>query len=523
MDLGIDPLTGLVFLPGAGALVLALLGPVLGDRGVRWSALGISIAAAVAGLVLLERFQPTPGFGLDTPLPLRLEVHHPWIERLGIGYHVGVDGVSVLLIALTTFLTPIVIAGSWRGVQHRILGYHVAMLALETAMLGALVAIDLFLFYIFWEAMLIPMYFLIGIWGGERRIYATLKFFLYTMLGSLLMLVAIAALAVHASRVTGAPTFDLAALLALDLAPDLQRWLFAAFALSFAIKVPVVPFHTWLPDAHVEAPTGGSVILAGILLKMGTYGFLRFALPLFPVAAAESAPLFFVLAGIGIVWGAWMAMVQDDVKKLVAYSSVSHLGYVVLGTFALDLVAAEGALLQMINHGLSTGALFLLVGMLYERRHTRLFEDFGGIARTMPVFAAFFLVVTLSSIGLPGLNGFVGEILVLLGTFRVSPWAAAVAATGMIWGAVYMLTAYQRIFFGTIDREENRSLRDLGPREILLLVLLLVPIVGIGVYPKPLIDRIEPSLDRIVTGVTREYRDSLLDAIPGATSPGKAY
>jgi NADH-quinone oxidoreductase subunit M len=374
-------------------------------------------------------------------------------------------------------------------------------------MLGVFVALDLVLFYVFWEGMLIPMYFLIGVWGGPRRIYASIKFFLYTMAGGVLMLVAIIALYyLHGGRPGAEFTFDLLEIYGLELPFGTQAWLFLAFAVAFAIKVPMFPFHTWLPDAHVEAPTAGSVILAGVLLKMGTYGFLRFALPLFPEATRYFTPLFSWLAIIGILYGALVSMVQPDLKKLVAYSSVSHLGFVMLGIFALTVQAVEGAILQMINHGLSTGALFLIVGMIYERRHTRMIEDFGGLARVIPVFTAFFMIVTLSSIGLPGLNGFVGEFLILVGTFRVNLLYAVLATSGVILAAVYMLWMFQRVMFGTVTREENRRLADLTPREIACLVPVILLIVWIGIYPRPFLQPMEASVKQLLAQVHIRYR-----------------
>jgi len=366
---------------------------------------------------------------------------------------------------------------------------------LETGMLGAFVALDLFLFYVFWEVMLVPMYFLIGVWGGTRRIYAAVKFVLYTMAGSLLMLVAIIYLATRHAQLTQVQTFDLLQLYNLHLPFHEQSWLFLAFALSFAIKVPLFPFHTWLPDAHVEAPTAGSVILAAILLKLGTYGFVRFAIPLFPDAALAAAPIIIMLAVVGIIYGALVAMMQADIKKLVAYSSVSHLGLVMLGLFVFNLQGIQGGLYQMLNHGLSTGALFLLVGMIYDRRHTRMIEDFGGLWKQLPIFSAVLLVVTFSSIGLPGLNGFVGEFLILLGAFNASPPWAAAAATGVILGAIYMLWMFRRVIFGPLTNPENQKLQDLNGREILILAPVLALIVFMGVYPQPFLSRMKPAVD----------------------------
>jgi NADH-quinone oxidoreductase subunit M len=425
----------------------------------------------------------------------------PWIESYGIDYFVGIDGFSLLLVMLTTFLMPLAVLASWESITERLREYMIFMLLLETGMLGVFVSLDLFLFYVFWEAMLIPMYFLIGGWGGEYRIYAAVKFFIYTMFGSLLMLVGILVLYWQHYQIKGTLSFDLLQLYTLSLAPELQRWLFLAFFLSFAIKVPLFPFHTWLPDAHVEAPTAGSVILAGVLLKMGVYGFLRFSLPLFPQATLNAVPYIIVLAIIGIIYGALVAMVQPDIKKLVAYSSVSHLGFVVLGIFALTAQGVSGGLLQMVNHGLSTGALFVIVGMLYDRRHTRLISAYGGLTKVLPVLAGFFMVITLSSIGLPGLNGFVGEFLILVGTFRVYPMAAVFAALGVILAAVYMLWMFQRVMFGQVTHEENRHLSDLSGREIALLLPLVLLILWIGIYPQPFLQRTEMSTQQLLERV----------------------
>jgi NADH-quinone oxidoreductase subunit M len=418
----------------------------------------------------------------------------PWMPAFGIGYIVGIDGISLFLVLLTTFLMPLAIVASWT-VQDRIKEYHFFMLVLETGMLGAFVALDLFLFYVFWEVMLVPMYFLIGVWGGTRRIYAALKFVVYTMAGSLPMLVAIIYLASRYAHVNQVMTFDLLQLYNLRLPVNEQIWLFLAFGLSFAIKVPLFPFHTWLPDAHVEAPTAGSVILAGVLLKMGTYGFLRFAMPLFPDAALVLTPMIIALAVIGIIYGASVAMMQPDLKKLVAYSSVSHLGFVMLGLFALNIQGIQGGIYQMVSHGLSTGALFLLVGMLYDRRHTRMIADFGGLWHQLPVFSVLFLIVTFASIGLPGLNGFIGEFLILLGAFSVKPGWTAAAAIGVILGAIYMLWMFRRVFFGPMTHPENQKLTDLNRRELLILAPVIALIIIMGIYPQPFLSRMKPSVD----------------------------
>ncbi|HSO22600.1 MAG TPA: NADH-quinone oxidoreductase subunit M [Chondromyces sp.] len=431
----------------------------------------------------------------------------PWIPQLGISYHIAVDGISILLVLLTTMLLPVVVLAAWRLNIEHIKSLHISLLLLTTGMIGTFVALDLFLFYVAWEITLIPMYFIIGVWGGPRRIYAAVKFFLFTMLGSVLMLVAILYLAWHHHAATGVWTYDYldfmttAPKLAVSgglLSPGLL--VFAAFALAFAIKVPIFPFHTWLPDAHVEAPSTGSVILAGVLLKMGTYGFMRFNRGLLPDAWDVFAPLLVVLAVIGIVYGALVAMVQPDVKKLVAYSSVSHMGFVMLGLVGGSQASTQGAVLQMVNHGLSTGGLFLLVGMLYQRRHTRMIGDFGGLAREMPVFTGVFVLVTLSSIGLPGLNGFVGEFLILAGTWSAYPAAVIVGGLGVVLGAVYMLWMVQRVFWGPLDNEANHLLPDLTVRELFVMLPLLVLIVWIGVHPMTFLSPMEAAVRLLLAG-----------------------
>ncbi len=423
-----------------------------------------------------------------------------WIPDFGISYFVGVDGITLWLVLLTTVLLPIVVLSSYEYIKDRIREYLFSLFLLQTSMLGAFMALDMFLFFVFWELMLVPMYLIIGIWGGERRIYATVKFFIYTMVGSALMFVAILYLVSEFKGLTDVTTFSYLELRRVILPPAVQWWLFLAFALSFAIKVPLWPLHTWLPDAHTEAPTGGSVILAGVLLKMGTYGFLRFAMPLFPHASHELGPTIAVLALVGIVFGSLVAWMQKDVKKLVAYSSVAHLGFCMLGLFAVENRALAGSVYQMLNHGVSTGMLFLLVGVIYERRHTRLISEFGGLAKVMPAYAAVFVIVTLSSVGLPTTNGFVGEFLILWGTFtsKVLPHArymAMVAATGVILGAVYMLSVVLRVFFGALKNPRNRDLTDLTAREWLYLIPGIVLIFVMGLFPTPFLERIEPSVE----------------------------
>jgi NADH-quinone oxidoreductase subunit M len=428
-------------------------------------------------------------------------LYAPW----GVGWHLGVDGISLFLVALTALLFPIALAASG-SITHRVREFAVSMLLLEAAILGVFLSLDLLVFFVFWEAMLVPMYFIIGVWGGERRVHAAIKFFLYTALGSALMFAGILALALVGG--TGGPTFDFVELLGADLTRTAQLWLFAAFGISFAIKIPVFPFHTWLPDAHVEAPTAGSVILAGVLLKLGAYGLLRFNFTLFPEAAVSFMTPMAVLAVIGIVYGGIVAIVQSDVKRLVAYSSVSHLGFVLLGLVALTGPGLQGGVIQMVNHGITTGALFLLVGMIYERRHTREISQFGGLATVMPVYAAAFLFTAFASIGLPGLNGFVGEFFVLVGAFLSLPAYAVIGTSGVVLAAVYLLWAYQRMFTGEIRVEENRGLDDLRVGERLILAPLLILMLVLGLYPKPALDRIEPSVELVLDRIEQvtDYR-----------------
>ena len=485
---GFPYLSFLLFFPLAAAVAIAVI-PRGAERSARLWATAAAAIEFLASLPLWWRVTPhSPGFQLEEQLP--------WIPSIGATYHLGVDGVSALLALLTTLMTVIAVLGAWTSVEKRSREFYAMLLALEAGMLGTFFCLDLLLFYVFWEAMLIPMYLLIGVWGGQRRIYAAVKFFLYTMAGSVLMLVAILALYQMQRQYSGIASFDLTAFYAMPIPPSQQLWYFLAFAFAFAIKVPMWPVHTWLPDAHVEAPTAGSVILAAVLLKMGGYGFLRFAMPMFPNALQVCAPWIAWIAIVGIVYGAVVAMVQPDLKKLVAYSSVSHMGFAMLGLMAMNPQGFAGSMMTMLNHGVSTGALFLLVGVIYERRHTRAIADFGGLWKVMPVYSVIFLIVMLSSIGLPGTNGFVGEFLVLLGAFLHRFSWAAVAATGVILSACYMLWMFQRVVFGPVTHEENRGLADLTFRERLVFAPLILLIFWMGFGPQPFLDRMQPSLDR---------------------------
>ncbi|HVX38925.1 MAG TPA: NADH-quinone oxidoreductase subunit M [Gemmatimonadaceae bacterium] len=438
-----------------------------------------------------------------------------WIPMWGIRFTLGVDGIAVMMVLLTTFIMLLAVGGSWTSIRTRTHSYYALLLVLTAGMLGVFLALDLFLFYVMWEVMLVPMYFIIGIWGGERRIYASLKFFLYTMVGSMLMLAAIVYLGLAArDPMTGLPNFNYDWVLQHALVGSATaKWLFGAFFLAFAVKVPMFPFHTWLPDAHVEAPTAGSVVLASIMLKLGTFGFIRLAVPLFPAAAMSPTirSIILILAVIGIVYGALVSLVQPDFKKLVAYSSVSHLGFVMLGIFALTVQSVQGALMVMINHGISTGALFFLIGMIYERRHTRLIDAYGGIARVVPMFAALLTIVTFSSIGVPGTNGFVGEFLVLLGAFRTEPVLALIATTVVIIAAAYLLWAIQRILFNPLDKPENEHVPDLNKRELAVMLPLVACIVWLGVYPAPVLKRMQGAAEKFVTTVDAR-RDAMITA-----------
>ncbi|MEE9217074.1 MAG: NADH-quinone oxidoreductase subunit M [Anaerolineales bacterium] len=482
-------LTVVTFFPLVGVVILLFLRE---EKWIRWTALITSIITFALSLVMLAGFDPG-----DPDLQMVVRMLWFSIGDLRIEYFLGVDGLSVLLVLLTTFLTVLSLISTWTAIKDRVREFMIFFLLLEIGMVGVFLGMDLFLFYIFWEFTLVPMYFLIGVWGGERRMYAAIKFFLYTMAGSIFMLLAIIWLGLDAG------TFSVPDLIEAQAIPaNLQFWLFLAFAAAFAIKVPMWPLHSWLPDAHVEAPTAGSVILAGVLLKMGTYGFLRFNLGMFPDASIRLAPWIALLAVIGIIYGAAVSFAQKDIKKLVAYSSVSHLGFVMLGLFALNLQGLQGGILQMINHGLSTGALFLIVGIIYERRHTREMDAFGGLWKVMPVYAGLTLIVALSSMGLPGLNGFVGEFTILVGSWGStaigSEWFTVFAATGVILAAVYMLYMFQKLFLGPLDNEKNKRLPDVSRRELLMLVPILIFIFWIGLYPRPFFGLTEASVEKLV-------------------------
>ncbi|MCK4631730.1 MAG: NADH-quinone oxidoreductase subunit M [candidate division Zixibacteria bacterium] len=486
-------LTLITFFPLLGVALLLLV-PKDSHDSIKGVALIVSFVTMLLSFWLYNMFDPVAS-------GMQFSVNIPWITSMGISYYLGIDGISLLLIVMTTILTTLCILSSWRSITTGIKGFFISMLLLECGMLGVFCTLDLFMFYVFWEVMLVPMYFLIGVWGGPRRIYAAIKFVLFTMFGSLLMLVAILYLLVEYQSFSGEYSFDMLKLAQMPIAYQPQLWLFGAFALAFAIKVPLFPLHTWLPDAHVEAPTAGSVILAGVLLKMGVYGFIRICLPMFPEATMAYLPYISVLALIAIIYGAIVAMVQKDIKSLVAFSSVSHMGFVMLGLFALNMQGLEGSIIQMLNHGISTGALFLLVGILYERRHTRMIEDFGGIANVMPVYSAIFMIVMLSSIGLPLTNGFVGEFLILLGVFKANMVYGIIASSGVVLAACYMLWMYQRVIFGKTSNPENQKLLDLDWREKGVLIPLVLLIFWVGIYPKPFLEIIEPSVKNLMQSV----------------------
>jgi NADH-quinone oxidoreductase subunit M len=517
--LGFPILSLITFLPLVGALLLLFVGREQ-LRALRNLAFGFSLVTFGVSLWIPAWYdRATPA--------LQFVEQARWIPSIGVQYFFGLDGISLWLVMLTTFLSPIAVLCSYESIKYRAKEYYVALLVLETGMLGVFVALDFFLFYIFWEVMLVPMYFLIGIWGSDRRLYSAIKFFLYTLFGSVIMLLGILAIFFYNGSVTGSYTFEVPALMqvaypstpileVLGLSLSFQDLVWLAFAISFAIKVPMFPFHTWLPDAHTDAPTAGSVILAGVLLKMGTYGFLRFNLPMFPEASKHFVPLVFVLAIIAIIYGAMVCMVQPDMKRLIAYSSVSHMGFVMLGMFALNDTGVQGSLLQMLNHGLSTGGLFLVVGLIYERRHTRLISELGGLSRRMPIYATLFAIIMLSSMGLPGLNGFIGEFLILLGAFRVRWWWGAFAVTGVVLGAAYMLWLYQRTMLGEITKEENKNLPDLSLREVATLVPIILFCFWIGLYPAPYLNAMEASVANVIQIVEKGASGKRVGATPAA-------
>jgi NADH-quinone oxidoreductase subunit M len=494
----------ILFTPLAGALILLLINKK-NENAIRWVANIVTLIGFVISVPLWYRYQPS---GADFQLVERA----PWIPSIGAEYFLGVDGLSTLLILLTTLMGFIAVLSSWTAITERVKEYYIFLLVLQTGMLGAFMSLDFLLFFLFWEVMLVPMYFLIGIWGSANRLYSAIKFFLYTLVGSVVMLLGILALYFYNHSLTGVYTFDVTAFHKLSVPFNMQWWIFLAFFLGFAIKVPMFPFHTWLPDAHTEAPTAGSVILAAVLLKMGTYGFVRFSLPMFPEAIRTDWVLGLVvtLAIVGIVYGAMVTLVQKDMKKLIAYSSVSHLGFVMLGVFAGNMAGVQGGILQMINHGISTGALFLLVGIVYERRHTRMIAEYGGLARQMPVYATYFMVMALSSMGLPLLNGFIGEFTILQGAFARSFWWAFFASMGIVLGAAYLLWLYQRVFFGELSNPANAKLSDLSLREQWTLAPLVVAALWIGLYPKPIFD------------VLRMPSESIVRAVGGKTQPPPA-
>jgi NADH-quinone oxidoreductase subunit M len=503
-----------LFTPLAGAFVLLFVNKHKEDA-IKWIANLFAFAGFLVSIPLWFWYDPlNPAW--------QFTERAPWIPQIGASYFLGVDGFAILLILLTTLMGTIAVLSSWAAITERVKEYYIFMLVLQTGMLGAFVSLDFLLFFLFWEVMLVPMYFLIGIWGGGRRLYSAIKFFLYTLVGSVVMLLGILALYFYYQSVTGVYTFDVTLYQQMNVPADLQKWVFLAFFLGFAIKVPMFPFHTWLPDAHTDAPTAGSVILAAVLLKMGTYGFIRFSLPILPEATHAFVPMMATLSIVGIVYGALVALAQSDWKRLVAYSSVSHMGMVMLGMFALNPVGIVGSIVQQINHGISTGALFLIVGIVYERRHTREISEYGGLSKVMPVFAAVFLIMTMSSIGLPALNGFIGEILILQGVFVRDRMWAVFAASGIVLGAAYMLWLYQRTMFGKIENPKNERLPDLSLREFATFAPLIILAVWIGIYPSPFIRRLDTSVARVMARVNSTYAPqnaNTTDCISGTGQP----
>jgi NADH-quinone oxidoreductase subunit M len=504
MDFFMNNILNIVcYLPLAGMIVIMLTRRE-NENAIRWIANITAFIGFIVSIPLLTSFK-NPRF--ISANGFRFVYEHVWIEQIGANYKIGIDGISMLLVLLTTLLGFIAILSSWTAIKDRIKEYYAFMLLLQTGMLGVFMSLDFLVFYVFWEVMLVPMYFLIGVWGGPRKLYAAIKFFLYTLAGSVLMLIGILAIYYYQYNATGIYSFDILGFQKLGFPTDIQFWVFIAFFIGFAIKVPMFPFHTWLPDAHVEAPTAGSVILAGVLLKMGTYGFVRFSLPMFPWATMYFIKPLLVLCLIGIIYGGLVALMQKDMKSLVAYSSVSHLGFVMLGVFAATPVALQGGILQMINHGISTGALFLIVGIVYERRHTRLISDYGGLSHIMPVYATVFLIMTLSSIGMPGLNGFIAEFFILQGTFAAPGlWPyASLAVIGIVLGAAYMLWLYQRVMFGKLENPLNKALPDLNLRELVTFVPLIILAFWIGIYPTYFTKYLEQPVNAIVERVRVDY------------------
>jgi len=504
-------LSVVLFTPLVGALILLFV-PKQNENAIRWIANIFGILGFVISVPLWFRYQP---FG-D---PWQFVEHAEWIPSIGASYYLGIDGFSLLLVLLTTLMGAIAILSSWEAITERVKEYYVFLLVLQTGMIGAFVSLDFLLFFLFWEVMLVPMYFLIGMWGGGRRLYSAIKFFLYTLAGSVVMLLGILALYFIYHSATGEYTFDITKFQQMDVPAAAQKWIFLAFFLGFAVKVPLVPLHTWLPDAHTDAPTAGSVILAAVMLKMGTYGFIRFSLPILPQATHDFVPMMVALSIIGIVYGALVALAQTDWKRLVAYSSVSHMGMVTLGMFALTPVGLTGSIVQQLNHGISTGALFLIVGIIYERRHTREISEYGGLSKVMPVFAAVFLLMTMSSIGLPALNGFIGEILILQGVYVVHKVWAAVAASGIVLGAAYMLWLFQRTMFGKLDNPANTGVKDLNAREVATFVPLIALAIWIGLYPTPILRRVQSSVGRVVVRVNSVYGPAIAKAEADCNRP----
>jgi len=494
----------ILFTPLVGAVLLLFVSRQQTNL-IRWIANIVAFVGFVVSLPLWFAYNP----GGDQ---FQFVERMPWIPSIGAEYFLGVDGFSVLLILLTTLMGVIAILSSWTAITERVKEYYIFLLILQTGMIGAFVSLDFLLFFLFWEVMLVPMYFLIGIWGSDRRLYSAIKFFLYTLVGSVVMLLGILALYFHYHEVTQVWTFDITKYQAANIPTDLQWWLFLAFFLGFSIKVPMFPFHTWLPDAHTDAPTAGSVILAAILLKMGTYGFIRFSLPILPDASRTFVPMMVTLSIIGIIYGALVAMAQKDWKRLVAYSSVSHMGMVTLGMFALNPVGMTGSIIQQLNHGISTGALFLIVGIVYERRHTREISEYGGLSKVMPIYAAVFMIMTMSSIGLPTLNGFIGEFLILQGAFTANIWWAVAAGSGVVLGAAYMLWLYQRTMFGKIENPKNENLADLNFREFMTFAPLIILAVWIGIYPTPFLERLDPTVKTVIARLNQAYAAPALAA-----------